>query len=354
MKAHAWQILVVALAGWLNRQQQDVIEYLQEENRVLREHLKGKRILFSDDQRRRLASKGKSLGRRVLMGIETLVTPETILRWHRQLIAKKYDGSGKRGVGRPRTRETIRDLVVRMARENTTWGYGRIEGALHNLGHTISRSTIARILKEHGLTPKHRKGMSWSTFLKIHWDALAATDFFTVEVLTLRGLVRYHVLFVMKLSTRTVTIAGIVPEPNGEWVAQIARNLTDPFDGFLRTAKYLIHDRGPAFTKQFASILKSGGVKTVKLPPRSPNLNAYAERFVRSIKEECLSQIIPLGEKHLRHAVEEFMLHYHGERNHQGLDNTLIEPEDHVDQTDGQVQCRNRLGGMLRYYHRAA
>ena len=168
MKSQAWPILGVALAGGLNRQQQEIMEHLQEENRVLREHLKGKRIRFTDDQRRRLAAKGKSLGRRVLTGIETLVTPETILRWYRQLIARKYDGSGKRGAGRPRTREAIQDLVVPMARENTLWGYGRIEGALHNLGHTISRSTIARILKEHGLTPKHRKGMSWSTFLKVH------------------------------------------------------------------------------------------------------------------------------------------------------------------------------------------
>ena len=204
MIAHAWQILVVALAGWLNRQQQDVVEYLQEENRVLREHHNGKRLRFTDEQRRRLSVKGKALGRRVLMGIETLVTPETILRWYRKLIARKYDGSGKRGVGRPRTQETIRELVVRIARENASWGYGRIEGALHNLGHTLSRSTIARILKEHGITPvpKGRKGMSWSTFLKVPWEVLAATDFFTVEVLTLCGLVRYHVLFVMKLSTR--------------------------------------------------------------------------------------------------------------------------------------------------------
>ena len=169
-----------------------------------------------------------------------------------------------------------------------------------------------------------------------------------------RGLVRYHVLFVMSLSSRTVAIVGIVREPNGQWMAQIARNLTDPFDGFLRNARYLIHDRGSVFTKQFASILKSAGVKTVKLPPRSPNLNAYAERFVRSIREECLSQMIPLGENHLRRAVEEFMLHYHGERNHQGLCNALIEPEDHVGRTASVVQCRNRLGGLLRCYHRAA
>ena len=151
-----------------------------------------------------------------------------------------------------------------------------------------------------------------------------------------------------------VAIAGIVPEPNGKWMAQIARNLTDPFEGFLRNAKYLIHDRGPAFTKQFASILKAAGVKTVKLPPRSPNLNAFAERFVRSIKEECLSQMIPLGETHLRRAVEEFVLHYHEERNHQGLANVIIEPDAHVGRSDGKIQCHDRLGGLLRYYHRAA
>jgi putative transposase len=203
MILHTWQLIVLALASWLNQQQQDVVEYLREENCVLREQLKGKRLRFTDDQRRRLAAKGKTLGSKVLREVCTLVTPETILRWYRTLIAKKYDSSGKRGPGRPPIKESIQDLVVRMAKENVSWGYGRIQGAVRNLGHVVSRSTIARILKEHGIepAPRRRKGMYWVTFMKSHWEVLAATDFLTVEVMTLRGLVRYHVLFVLELST---------------------------------------------------------------------------------------------------------------------------------------------------------
>ena len=147
-------------------------------------------------------------------------------------------------------KESIEQLVVRMAKENGAWGYGRIQGALVNLGHSVSRSTIARILKDHGIepAPQRRKGMSWSTFLKSHWEVLAATDFFTVELMTLRGLVRYHVLFVIEQCTRRVEITGIVPEPDGTWMEQVARNLTDAFDGFLRAKRYLIHDRSPVFT----------------------------------------------------------------------------------------------------------
>ncbi len=284
------------------------------------------------------------------------MTPDTILRWYGKLIAKKYDGSAKRVPGRPRMAQTIPDLVVRMAKENASWGYGRIEGALRNLGHDVSRSTIARILKEHGLepAPQRRKGMSWATFLKSHWDVLAATDLFTVEVMTLRGLVRHHVLFVMGLSKRTVEIAGIVPEPDGHWMERVARTLTDALDGFLRGKRYLIHDRSPLFTSGFAEILKAAGVEVIKLPPRSPNLNAYAERFVRSIKSECLGKMVFFSQRQLRHAIEQFVAHYHGERNHQGLGNELIVAEDSVGQDDGDVRCRERLGGLLRYYHRAA
>jgi hypothetical protein len=151
MILQTWQFIVLALAGWLNQQQQDIVAYLSEENRVLREQFKGKRLRFTDDQRRRLAAKGKALGRKVLGEICRLVTPETLLCWYQTLIAKKYDGSAKRGPGRPRVEESIPELVVRMAKENVSWGYGRIQGALENLSHTISRSTIARILKEHGL-----------------------------------------------------------------------------------------------------------------------------------------------------------------------------------------------------------
>jgi len=325
MNALPLQFLMLIFAGWVRRHQQDVIDYLQEENRALREQMGGKRLRLTDQQRRRLAVRAKRVGRKGLSQIETLVTPDTLLRRHRQLIAKKYDGSKRRRPGRPRTAVEIRDLVLRMARENPRWGYTRIRGALDNLGHETGRNTIKRILLENGFDPVRRRGMSWETFLKAHWGAIAATDFFSVEVVKWTGLTRYFVLFVIDLRTRRVEIAGISSGPDGEWMKQLGRNLTDCGDGFLNGARSLIHDRDPLFTRSFSRILNSSNVETVKLPARSPNLNAYAERFIRSIKSECLAKIIPLGERHLRHAVKEYTEHYHVERNHQGLDNRLIE-----------------------------
>ncbi len=196
--------------------------------------------------------------------------------------------------------------------------------------------------------------MPWKTFLKAHWGAIAATDFFSVEVLTRAGLVRYFVLFAIDLQTRRIEIAGISRQPDGEWMKQIARNFTDADAGFLNGAHYLIHDRDPLFTEAFKELLGSSGVQMVKFPARSPDPNAYAERFVRSIKSECLAQIAPLGERHLRTAVKEYTRHYHFERNHQGLNNELIEePSDEL-HVNGAVECRERLGGVLRYYYRRA
>jgi transposase InsO family protein len=354
MNAPRLQFLMMFFAGWVNRHQQDVIEYLQEENRAFREQLGGKRLRFTDHQRRRLAVKAKAVGRKGLLELDTLVTPDTLLRWHRQLIARKYDGSEKRGLGRPRTAVEIEKLIVRMARENPRWGYTRIRGALYNLGHEIGRNTIKRILLDNGFDPMRKKGMSWKTFLKAHWGAIAATDFFSVEVISRSGLVRYFVLFVIDLKTRRVEISGILPRPDGVWMSQIARNLTDCEDGFLNGSSYLIHDRDPLFTKSFRETLGSSGVTTVKLPVRSPNLNAYAERFVRSVKSECLAQIIPLGERHLRHSVKEYTEHYHFERNHQGIDNKLIDDQRGRTNMSGDIERCERLGGVLNYYRRAA
>jgi putative transposase len=175
MNALPMQFLMLIFVGWVNRHLQDVIEYLQEEeaqlpsDRALREQLGGKRLRFTDPQRRRLAVKAKQVGRRGLFQIETLVTPDTLLRWHRQLIARKYDGSKRRSPGRPRTEADIENLVLRMARDNPRWGYTRIRGALYNLGHEIGRNTIKRTLLENGFDPIRRKGMSWETFLKAQW-----------------------------------------------------------------------------------------------------------------------------------------------------------------------------------------
>jgi putative transposase len=352
----ALRFILVCMAGWMNRNQQLVIEYLLEEVKILKEIQGAKRLRFTDEQRKRLAVKAKRLNFSRLKELATIVTPQTLLAWHRRLVAKKYDSSERRRVGRPSSRQSIKEFVIRFARENRHWGYTSIMGALLNLGHDVGRGTIVEILKDAGIepSPDRKKGLSWEEFLKRHWDVIAATDFFTVEVWTLGGLVRYHVLFVIQLATRKVHIAGIVPEPNGEWMKQIARNLTDCVDGYLVGYERLIHDQGRPFTKEFKETLAGGGVKTLRLPRRSPNLNAYAERWVRTIKENCLDQMILIGETSLRRVVGEFVEHYNTERAHQSLGNKIIEPRFDEIPSEGKIECDSRLGGMLNYYYRKA
>jgi putative transposase len=341
------QLIVFILAGWINRSQQAVIAYLIEENRVLREQLGGQRLRSSDHQRRRLAVRGKVLGRKKLGEVACIVTPDTILRWYRRLVARRYDGATGRALGRPRKRGESAELVLRMARENPSWGYTRIRDGLYQLGHDISRSTVKRILLEHGLepAPERSRTTSWESFLGRHFGAIVAMDFFTVEVLTLGGLVRHWVLVVMDLQTRKVEIAGITCEPCGAWMKQVARNLTDAVDGFLLEKKVMLMDRDPLFTAEFRSMLQGVGVKPVRLPSRSPNLNAFVERFVLSVKSECLDHIIPLGPAHLRWAVGEYVRHYNAERPHQGLLGALIEPVGGTGRGEGEVRCRERVGG---------
>ncbi len=353
-----WTLLVVAVAGWIQREQQLAVEYLLEENRILKARLRGKRLRFTDDERRRLAAKGKVLGRKLLAEVAGgIVTPDTLLAWHRKLIAKKWDYSSRRKKpGRPPVMNEITDLVVRMASENPRWGYTRIMGALANLGHKVARGTIANILREHGIMPAPERGkrIPWSTFLKAHWESFAATDFLTVEVSMLGSLVTYYVLIVIELSTRRVHVSGITPTPDSAFMKQVGRNLTNEFDGFLCGKRFLILDRDSKFTTDFRNLIEHSGTDVIRLPHRSPNLNAYVERFVLSIKSECLDQVIFFGERSLRRAVAEFVRHYHGERNHQGLENQLIEPDEAVGSRQGGVECRQRLGGMLNYYYRKA
>ena len=210
-------VLIAMVAGWLQRHQQQVITYLIEENRVLKAQLGGRRLRLTDTERRRLAALAHPLGRKRLKEVATLVTPETLLRWYNRLIAQKFDGSTAAATARQtRVAEEVEQLVVRMAEENPTWGYRRIQGALANLGHAIDKITVRNILRRHHLEPapqRRKAGMSWAQFLKLHWEVLAATDFFTVEVATWHGLVTYYVLVVMELATRRVHIAGITPHP---------------------------------------------------------------------------------------------------------------------------------------------
>src|SRR5437660_7674420 len=183
-----------------------VIHYLIEENRVLREQIGDRRLRFSDGQRRRLAARAKKIGRRLLNDVATIVTPETLLAWHRRLIAKKYDGSVNRRPRRPRTAAEIAALVIRMARENRSWGYRRIQGALSNLGHLLAFKTIANILKDHGIepAPERSRKTTWKEFISRHWKQIVASDFFTIEVWTPAGLKRFIVPFFMDISTRGV------------------------------------------------------------------------------------------------------------------------------------------------------
>jgi transposase InsO family protein len=346
----AVRLFVMAVAGWWSDQQQEAVAYLVEENRILRAHLRG-RIRLTDEERCRLALHGHRLGRRRLKQLATIVTPDTILRWHRQLIARKWTYGT-----RPRRRGVLAEiqrLVIRMAEENPTWGYTRIQGALKNVGHRVGRSTLARIVKAHGLPPVPERPTSWQTFLRAHWGAIVGADFFTTEVWTWRGLVTYYTVFVIDLASRRVNIVGSTPHPDEVFMRQVGRTLTAADDGVLVSHRVLICDRDAKWSALVRERLGEAGIRVVQTPFRAPNANAHAERFVRSIKHECLNRVIPFGERHLRRTIAEYVEHYHRERNHQGLENELIDGAPSLERRH-RIRRRQRLGGILNYYDRAA
>jgi len=348
--------LLMIFAGWVNRQQLIVIEYLKTENGLLRERLKGRRLRFADAERALLARKAQAVGRKALLELRTIVTPDTLLRWHRQLIARKFDFSHRRKPGRPGTLRVITELIVRIALENPRWGYTRIQGALCNLGHEVGRGTIANVLKREGIepAPQRSKRTPWSVFLKAHWRTIVAADFFTAEVWTLKGLITHYVLFIIELAKRIVHILGITTHPDEAWMLQVGRNVTDTLDGALIGKSHLIVDRDTKYSGQFRRLIAESGTAVIRLPPRAPDLNAYAERFVRSLKEECLNRMIFVGQASLRRAIGEFIAHYHMERNHQGLENQLIQPVPRLAVAVAQVCRLQRLGGMLSFYYGTA
>src|SRR6266700_7294728 len=295
---------------------------------------------------RPFADIGKKVGKQALADVATIVKPDTILGWHRKFVAQKFDGSTQRQApGRPMIAQEVEALVMRMARENRSWGYDRIVGALANLGYTISDQTVGNILKRHGLppAPERKRTTTWKEFIRTHMDILVATDFFTAEVWTLGGLVTYYVLFFIHLGSRKIHVAGMTPHPNEAWIVQVARNVTMEAWGFLSPGQYLIHDRDAKFCAAFQRIIDDAGIERVVLPPRSPNLNAYAERWVRSVKDEALSRMILFGEASLRQVLTQYVDHYHHERNHQGKGNTLLFPSPSLEGAhDGPMQCRER------------
>jgi putative transposase len=352
-----WKTLLVYITGTVDQELLLRNEYLVTENRILRHQITG-RVRLTNGERKILAEIGKKLGKQALEEVASLVKPETILAWHRKLVAQKFDGSKQRKApGRPTIDQELEALVVRMAQENRRWGYDRMVGALANLGYTVSDQTVGNILKRYGLppAPERQKTTPRKEFIRTHMDMLVATDFFTAEVWTLGGLVTYYILFFIRLGTREVQVAGVTPHPNQAWMMQIARNVTMEQWGFLSPGQYLIHDRDGKYCPAFQQIIDAAGIKRVPLPARSPNLNAYAERWVRSVKEEGLSGLILFGEASLRYTLTQYVEHFHHERNHQGKGNVRLFPAISQDPAcQGPIQCHERLGGLLKYYAREA
>ena len=351
---HTLQFLLATFAGWMNREQAQIIDYQAEVIRVLQEQLGGRRPRLTDDQRRRLAAKGKPLGRRLLDKVAAIVTPDTIMRWHRRLLAQHHTYPHKNRVGRPGLMKSIRELIVRMATENAGWGYLRIRGELKKVGHRVAKTTIATTLKNNGIAPSPDRPTTWKAFLKSHADVIAAADFFTVDVWTRLGLVTHYVFFVIHHATRMVEIAGVTPSPGGNFMAQVARNLTDHVDGFLRDKKFLVLDNDTLFAKGFCNTLEDAGVKIVRTAIQAPDMNAFAERWVQTVKRECLSKLILFGEDHLRRTLSEFANHYHRDRPHQGIGNDRIAPSDDGPPDGARVVVDERLGGLLCSYRRSA
>ena len=261
--------LLMVVSGWVHRRQLIVIEFLQAENRLLTERLRGKRIRFTDAERALLARKAKAVGRKALLIRDTIVSPDTLLRWHRRLVAQKWNFVHRRGPGRPGIMREISQLIVRVAQDNPSWGYTRIQGALANLSHTVGRGTVANILKRNGIEPAPERGKRtrWSAFLKAHWKVLAASDFFSVEVWTPKGLVTFYLLFVISIADRVVHIAGITTRPDESWMLPMGRNLLDEEGGALSLKRKFIVDRDTKYTAQFRKLLEDSGTEVIRLPP---------------------------------------------------------------------------------------
>jgi putative transposase len=279
-----------------------------------------------------------------------IVTPQTLLRWHRELVRRRWI-QPQRAAGRPPVERRVRELVLRLAWENPRWGYQRIVGELLKLGVRVSPSTVRRLLLAAGLTPAPRRsGPNWREFLRQQAASMLACDFFTVETISLR---RYYVLFFIELGSRRVHLAGCTTNPTGAWATQQARNPS--FTGLFERTRFLIHDRDTTFTAAFDEVFRSEGIKTIHTPIRAPQANAYAERFVRTIRAECLDWLLILGRRHLEHVLRRYVTHYNAERPHRALALRSPAGSNKSNQpSTNTIERHDLLGGLIHEYRAAA
>ena len=337
---------------------QDQIDYLREKVGILEEIIEAEtgreQPVFSEDQKRRLAHRGRKLNKYLLSVIEQTYAPGTIHDWYRELVGKKYDstGEGQRKRGRKPISPEIVEKVLFFNERNPDWGYDRIAGTMKYLGYDVSATTIRKILNDHGIIPdpERRKRGDWQQFIENQQYVTAATDFAMVERVTEHGLIREHLLFFMDIGSREVRLGGITNNPDSNWTTQIARNMCDMWEGFLLGKKYLIHDRDTLFNRRFDSIFESIGITIKRLPPFCPMMNARMENFIRAIKMECLDKIIFTSERQLRLAVMEYLEYWNHYRPHAGLGGKMVKP--YPQAMNAPVREVSFLGGLLHGYRR--
>jgi len=341
--------LIAMLTSMTRNELARQVQYLKAEKKILRSKLPGV-IPVTLSERKLLVKLGKAVGPAIkqLIGI---VSMRTFQRWVHGFASRK---SAKRG--RPPTKQMITDIILRLARENG-WGYTRILGELKKLGiRNVCRSTVINILKANGFDPGPKRGEgTWDEFIKIHAKTLWACDFLQKKILTKCGMVDFFVLFFIHIGSRRVFVSGITDHPHAQWMAQQARNFSIHLYETGIEASHLIRDGDKKFTEQFNEFLKAGGTEIIRIPPATPNMNPFAERWAQTLQVECLDRFIILGEMHLRYLVSEFLKHYLRERPHQGVGNEpLLKAGNDPPPSTGRILCQKRLGGLLKHYYRKA